>query len=111
MRPFCLRRQARHWFYNQAMRATSLLTSAVSLFFSCAGVGLAQPPAAADASKAPASRAAGAVEKRTERIHIEDSGARIDELRVGGETKTIEVQPKGGMPAYQVAPASGERSQ
>jgi hypothetical protein len=65
MRPFCLRWPARHWFYNQAMRATSLLTSAVSVFFSCAGVGLAQPPAAAD----------------------------------------------GGMPAYQVAPASGERSQ
>ena len=34
----------------------------------------------------------------------------IDELRIGGETKSINVQPKGGMPAYQVGPVSGERS-
>jgi len=50
------------------------------------------------------------VETRTERIRVEDSGARIDELRVGGETKTIDVQPKGSLPAYQIAPGSGERS-
>ena len=50
------------------------------------------------------------IEKRTERIQIEDAGARIDELRVGGETKTITVQPKGRLPAYQVEPTSGERS-
>jgi hypothetical protein len=37
-------------------------------------------------------------------------GARIDELRIGGETKTITVQPKGRLPAYQVEPTSGERS-
>ena len=50
------------------------------------------------------------VEKRIERIQIEDGGARIDELRVGGETQTITVQPKGGMPAYDVQPATGARS-
>jgi hypothetical protein len=50
------------------------------------------------------------VETRTERIHIEDADAIIDELRVGGETKSISVQPKGGFPPYQVAPASGERT-
>ena len=48
--------------------------------------------------------------QRFHRIHIEDAGSRIDELRVGGETKTIDVQPKGGMPAYQIQPTSGERS-
>jgi hypothetical protein len=37
-------------------------------------------------------------------------GARIDELRVGGETQSIDVKPKGGMPAYQIHPSSGERS-
>jgi hypothetical protein len=41
---------------------------------------------------------------------VEDADARIDELRVGGETQSISVQPKGGMPAYQVAPKTGERS-
>ena len=50
------------------------------------------------------------VEKRTERIHIEDAGSSIDELRVGGETRSITVQPKGDMPSYQVQPGSGQRS-
>ena len=47
------------------------------------------------------------VEKRTEHIVVEDKGSRIEELRVGGETKTITVQPKGGMPAYEVLPENG----
>jgi len=51
-----------------------------------------------------------AVEQRTEHIRLEDGGSLIDEIRVGGETKSITVLPKGGMPAYQVAPVSGERS-
>ena len=61
-------------------------------------------------SPAPEAAPSTAIEKRTERIRIEDAGSRIDELRVGGETKTITVQPKGGMPSYDVKPDSGERS-
>lgn len=49
-------------------------------------------------------------EPRTERIQVEDDSARIDELRIGGETRTISVTPKGGMPAYDVAPKTGERT-
>jgi hypothetical protein len=49
-------------------------------------------------------------EARIEHIRVEDAGARIDELRVGGETQSITVQPKDGMPAYQVAPKTGERT-
>ena len=48
-------------------------------------------------------------DQRIERIVIEDAGARIDELRVGGETQHITVAPKGGMPAYEVIPASANR--
>ena len=96
------------------MRAPLLPASILSLFLSCAGICQAQSatpaPAVAEQNRPPVSSASGAVEKRTERIHIEDAGARIDEVRVGGETKTIEVQPKGGMPAYQVEPTKGERS-
>lgn len=96
------------------MRATLLLASTLSLFLSCVGVGLAQSavadPAAVGQKKSSASSAIGAVEKRTERIRIEDAGSRIDEVRVGGETQSITVQPKSGMPAYQIQPASGERS-
>ena len=39
-----------------------------------------------------------------ERIRTEDAGSRIDELRVGGQTQSIVVQPKGDMPAYEVRP-------
>ena len=48
-------------------------------------------------------------DSRIERIHIEDSGSRIDELRVGGETRTITVTPKSGMPPYEVAPTTANR--
>lgn len=42
-------------------------------------------------------------EQRVERIHVEDAGSRVDELRVGGQTRSISVQPKtGNMPSYEV---------
>ena len=44
---------------------------------------------------------------RIERITNEDALTRIDEVRVGGETKSIEVQPKNGAPAYQIQPDNG----
>ncbi len=49
--------------------------------------------------------------QRIERIVVEDAGSRIDELRVGGETKSITVQPKVGdkLPAYEVRPNDGTR--
>ena len=40
-----------------------------------------------------------------ERIRTEDAGTRIDELRVGGQTQRISVQPKNDMPAYEIRPA------
>ncbi len=113
MRAFCLRQAQPAWqrpIYNQPMRPALLLP----LILSCTSVCWAQAPAAgstaADAPQTAASAPRGAVEKRTERIHLEDAGSRIDELRVGGETKSIEVKPAGGAPAYQIQPASGERS-
>ena len=49
--------------------------------------------------------------QRTERIQIEDAGSRVDELRVGGQTQSINVQPKGSdMPAYEVKSPDGARS-
>ena len=50
-------------------------------------------------------------EQRTQRIHVEDGGSRVDELRVGGQTKIITVQPKvGDVPAYEVQPSDGVRN-
>ncbi|MGP1683110.1 MAG: hypothetical protein ACTS8S_12355, partial [Giesbergeria sp.] len=51
------------------------------------------------------------VEQRTERIHLEDKGSTVDELRVGGQTRNITVQPAAGnMPSYEVLPSDGVRN-
>lgn len=87
------------------MTKSLLSTPAVALLSLCmASASLAQAPA-----PAPGPAAEQAVERKIERIRIEDSGSRIDELRVGGETQSITVSPKGGMPAYEVLPASANR--
>ena len=46
-----------------------------------------------------------------QRIRTEDASTRIDELRVGGETQSITVQPKaeGKLPPYEVKPAEGAK--
>lgn len=49
------------------------------------------------------------IEKRIDRIHLEDAGSRIDEVRFGGETQSITVVPKGNLPSYEVLPASANR--
>jgi hypothetical protein len=67
-------------------------------------------PATVAASATVQSRVPGKVQPRVEHIHVEDASAHIDELRVGGETQSITVQPKDGMPAYEVAPKTGERT-
>ena len=69
----------------------------------------ASPPPAPSASL-PAAPDQQAPEQTIQRIVVEDASTRIDEVRVGGETKSITVQPKDGMPAYDVAPATGERT-
>lgn len=72
---------------------------------------VAQQTAPATSKGASATTAAReGVEQQVEKIRIEDKGSVIDELRVGGQTQSIEVKPKGGMPAYQVAPHNGQRS-
>ena len=49
--------------------------------------------------------------QRTERIRIEDEGSRVDELRIGGQTQSITVQPKvGNLPEFEVQPSDGVRN-
>lgn len=48
--------------------------------------------------------------ERIQRIHHEDAGSRIDELRVGGQTQRITVQTPTDVPAYEVIPANDHRS-
>ena len=49
------------------------------------------------------------INPRVERITHEDAGSRVDELRVGGVTRQIEVQTKSGLPGYQIQPATPDR--
>jgi starvation-inducible outer membrane lipoprotein len=48
--------------------------------------------------------------QKIERITIEDGGNRIEELRVGGQTQNITVQPKANVPAYEIQPDDMARS-
>ena len=49
--------------------------------------------------------------QKAEYIRVEDAGSRIDELRVGGQTQSITVQPKvGNLPEYEVQPSDGVRN-
>ena len=59
------------------------------------------------ASPAPAD---GRKNQRIERIHIEDAGVRIDEVRYGGQTQSIVVQPKADVPEYEIQPTDLARS-
>lgn len=48
-------------------------------------------------------------EPTIQRIRVEDAGSRIDEVRVGGETQSITVQPKTNVPAYEVLPSDATK--
>jgi hypothetical protein len=92
---------------NHALRL--LIAAAAALPLAAA---LAQAPAqdAAAPAKAEAPPApSGRPDQTIKRIRTEDAGTRIDELRVGGETQQITVQPKTGGAAYEVKPAEGAR--
>lgn len=52
----------------------------------------------------------GRQNQKIEHITVEDSGARVDEMRYGGVTQSISVQPKGDMPAYDVQPTDERRA-
>lgn len=73
----------------------------------------AQTPAPA-AAAAPVERSAepldGRRNQKIEHITVEDAGARVDEMRYGGVTQSISVQPKNAMPAYEVQPTDERRA-
>jgi hypothetical protein len=58
-------------------------------------------------------REATQLDRRTqkiENIRVEDGGAVVDEVRVGGQTQSITVQPKADVPAYEIQPTDGARA-
>lgn len=49
--------------------------------------------------------------QRVERIQVEDTDTRINEVRYGGRTQSITVQPKNSaLPEYEVLPGDATRS-
>lgn len=104
-----------HAAYNRAMRATPLLL----LLALATGSALAQDTSQNTVQPAPGVRGEllnqeskpSRPDPRIEHIRVEDEGSRIDELRVGGQTQSITVQPKvGNMPEYEVQPSDGVRN-
>jgi hypothetical protein len=81
------------------MRFVYFIPPLLALVLCCQGVTWAQ-------TSSPVTKS----EQSIERIRHEDKGSRIDELRVGGETKSITVSPKGNMPAYEIKVDSANRS-
>ncbi|MEY2682930.1 MAG: hypothetical protein RJA09_74 [Pseudomonadota bacterium] len=69
------------------------------------GAATAQAPAAPTDST-PATRST-AIEQNAQRITHHDSGSRIEEVRVGGETRSIEVETNSRVPGYHVQPVGG----
>ena len=105
-------------------RIGAMKTSVVVAVAACA-IGMAAPAAnAADAAVAPASAAAAsppstsgttieeievgrAGEPNVKRTVIDDSRARIEELRVRGQLQKVTVAPKGGAPGYEILLGDG----
>jgi hypothetical protein len=99
--------------YNGGMRAaTLLLTTCLAMAPALAqdkGENSPQPSTQAPEQLTNKEQAGDKHNQRIERIRVEDGGSRVDELRVGGETKSISVQPKvGNLPAYEVQPQNTE---
>lgn len=86
----------------------------VLLLWALAGATYAQTTKtpAPEALAGPATSTSSLPQKASERIRTEDAGSRIDEVRVGGETQSITVQPKTGtrVPAYEILPSNTKGS-
>ena len=61
-------------------------------------------------AKAESAKPGSRPDRQIERIRTQDAGSRIDELRVGGETQSITVQPAANVPAYEVNPTDTSRT-
>lgn len=48
--------------------------------------------------------------QKVEKLHAEDEAVVIDEVRYGGQTQSTRVQPKSGMPAYEMQPTDLART-
>ncbi len=80
-----------------------------ALLVSCLGLVCGALQAQTPAPDAPPALE-GRHNQKIERIVVEDGGSRIDELRVGGQTRSITVKPKANVPEYEFQPTDLARS-
>jgi hypothetical protein len=88
-------------------RLSRLSVPALALTLALPVLAQAPAPAAEATAVVPAESGPPASGERIERITHEDGLSRIDELRVGGQTRSISVQPKNGAPGYEITPVPG----
>ena len=102
-----------HRLFSRPLSAVCVLLAAL-----LAGPSLAQTPQnsgqkasqAAPDEREQLTKKEHSLNQKTERIQVEDGGSRVDELRVGGQTQSITVQPKAGnLPGYEVQSPDGTR--
>lgn len=82
--------------------AHTMVSAALALTAATSGAQTSVPPASKEVSATLGT--AGALEQKTERIVHQDRGSRIEELRVGGQTRRIDVDTNSQIPGYQVQP-------
>ncbi|MGJ7485103.1 hypothetical protein ACSFA2_07585 [Variovorax sp. LT2P21] len=92
-------------FFRHALLALVCAVPVVAVQAQTAAQPTPVPPAEAKAE----ARAEGRRNQKIENIHVEDGGAAVDEVRYGGQTQSITVQPKANVPSYQVLPNDGGR--
>ena len=85
-------------------RTCSLLLASLVVFWGAQAAAQTPP----DTPQTP--KPAGRPDPTIQRIHNQDAGSRIDELRVGGETQSITVQPAANVPPYEIKPIDASRS-
>jgi len=47
--------------------------------------------------------------QKVENLHAEDNAVVIDEKRFAGQSESVTVQPKDGMPRYEIVPSNASR--
>ena len=84
---------------HRSTARSSFLALLLSTLAGAAGAQPATPP-----SRLTQGEGKAVIEQKAESITHEDAGSRIDELRIGGQTRRIEVQTRSTLPPYQVQP-------
>ena len=92
-------------FFRHALLALVCAVPVVAVQAQTAAQPVPVPPSEAKAE----ARAEARRNQKIENIHVEDGGASVDEVRYGGQTQSITVQPKANVPSYQVLPNDGGR--